>query len=86
MSIATTHQGLTDLMTKLERLKATADLLEEEIERDVKQLSEKWGIDDVEQALESIQSITKSAEQHAANRDSAIAQAAKILTGIEEKE
>lgn len=79
-----THQDLMTLMGKLERLKATSELLEGEIDTDMKQLREKWDIDDIEAALASIDNIAASADEHAKARDSALAEAGKILEAFED--
>jgi len=74
-----THQDLMTLMSKLERLKATSDLLEKEVAADIKQFKDQWDIEDVGEALKSIESIATTAQQHAKNRDEALAKATKIL-------
>ena len=80
-----THQDLMTLMAKLERLKATSDLLEKEIDTDMGVLKEKWDIVDIEVALESIDSIAASADEHAKARDKALTEAGKILEAFEDE-
>jgi len=74
-----THQSLMTLMSSLERLAAQRDVLEEEIERDLVLLKDKWGIDDIDSALSSIESIQKQALEAAAKRDQAISSAEQIM-------
>ena len=74
-----THQGLMELMGGLERLAAQRDVLEEEIERDLVVLNEKWGIEDIDSAMSSIESIKKQALEAATKRDEAIASARSIM-------
>jgi hypothetical protein len=68
-----------ELMSSLERLAAQRDVLEEEIERDLVLLKDRWGIDDIDSALSSIESIKKQALDAATKRDQAISSAEQIM-------
>jgi hypothetical protein len=74
-----THKSLMELMSSLERLAAQRDVLEEEIERDLVLLKDRWGIDDIDSALSSIESIKKQALDAATKRDQAISSAEQIM-------
>lgn len=78
------HQGLIKLVSSLERLKAQREILEEEIERDIIQLKDRWEIDDIESALDSIKNIQATAQTAAGKRDAAIAGAERIMAQFAE--
>lgn len=80
----TAHQKLMKLTGSLERLKAQRDILEEEIERDIKLLKDRWDIEDVESALDSIKSIQDAAQEAANKRDNAITDAERVMAQFTE--
>lgn len=72
-------QSLIDIRTRLERLKAQRDMISDEIDKDTAILKEKYGIEDIEQALASIGGLEAQAKKHLQDRDQAIAKAQSIM-------